>query len=578
MKNLLLFSLLAGVSWWGITLLIVQPPAAGAATTVTIEVDGADVIHETTDQLLGEAVWASYQAYSWDFERQRLYPEAQRLISELRMGLLGHYPGVGVITHDFNWKNLIGPVESRKDPTPRQKSFDTPRLVRFGPDEYGRLLQQYRREANPSAEGSIQVNIVNGTAEEAADWVEYMNAPNDGSNPGGGTDWARVRADNGHPEPYRIKYWEFGNEPHFTAEEIGHLTADEYVKRSRDFSRAMKARDRSIEVMSYVNTFQLEGIEEIGKPTTEKRTADGLTWTEKVIREAGTDLDYLYFHWYGGWNDRRTSYEFMMTSMRSGLIPWIDRLLESVDRHAANDTVRQRLRRIFIPEWHVYGGWAKPISGGTELKGAVAASRILHVMVERPEVKGAQRLALLAPYPEPRFDPGTSTEQENRGWRLRDLLRNRIEQAFDVREGYFAIHGREDGSDYVKTAVYYMKKLWSEAFQPQVLNTTVRGGPAFDNGVRALDVAALRSRSGDRLNLVVTNGARSEQALEIEVSDFSISGNARLLVLSGDSPEANNSWSDPDKIRISESQIEARGGRIQVQLPECSIAAVMLER
>src|SRR5690554_5401521 len=257
MKNLLLFTALIGILCCGVMLFLVETPVTGAASSVTIEVDGSDVTHETNDQILGEAVWAGYQAYSWDFEKKRLYPEAQRLISELRMGLLGHYPGVGVITHDFHWKNVIGPVESRRDPTPRQKSFDTPRLIRFGPDEYGQLLEQYRREVNPSAEGSIQVNIVNGTAEEAADWVEYMNAPNDGSNPGGGTDWARVRAENGHPEPYRIKYWEFGNEPHFTAEEIGHLTADEYAKRSREFSRTMKARDPSVEVMAYVNTFQL---------------------------------------------------------------------------------------------------------------------------------------------------------------------------------------------------------------------------------------------------------------------------------------------------------------------------------
>ena len=36
---------------------------------------------------------------------------------------------------------------------------------------------------------------------DAADLVEYCNAPNNGSNPNGGTDWAAVRAQNGHPQP-----------------------------------------------------------------------------------------------------------------------------------------------------------------------------------------------------------------------------------------------------------------------------------------------------------------------------------------------------------------------------------------
>jgi alpha-N-arabinofuranosidase len=38
-----------------------------------------------------------------------------------------------------------------------------------------------------------------------------MNTPV-GENPRGGTAWAEVRADNGHPEPYGIRYWEVGNE------------------------------------------------------------------------------------------------------------------------------------------------------------------------------------------------------------------------------------------------------------------------------------------------------------------------------------------------------------------------------
>jgi hypothetical protein len=38
----------------------------------------------------------------------------------------------------------------------------------------------------------------------AADWVEYCNAPYDGSNPNGGTDWAAQRAADGSPDPYYL--------------------------------------------------------------------------------------------------------------------------------------------------------------------------------------------------------------------------------------------------------------------------------------------------------------------------------------------------------------------------------------
>ena len=62
------------------------------------------------------------------------------------------------------------------------------------------------------AEVVMTVSYYTGDANDAADLVEYLNAPNDGSNPNGGTDWAGRRAKNGHPAPYNVKYFEVGNE------------------------------------------------------------------------------------------------------------------------------------------------------------------------------------------------------------------------------------------------------------------------------------------------------------------------------------------------------------------------------
>ena len=48
-----------------------------------------------------------------------------------------------------------------------------------------------------------------GDENDVADLVEYLNSPNNGSNPNGGINWAAERAKNGHPSPYNVKY--FGN-------------------------------------------------------------------------------------------------------------------------------------------------------------------------------------------------------------------------------------------------------------------------------------------------------------------------------------------------------------------------------
>jgi alpha-N-arabinofuranosidase len=44
-----------------------------------------------------------------------------------------------------------------------------------------------------------------GTAEEAAHWVEYCNLKRQSY-------YAKLREQNGNPEPYHVKYWGIGNE------------------------------------------------------------------------------------------------------------------------------------------------------------------------------------------------------------------------------------------------------------------------------------------------------------------------------------------------------------------------------
>jgi alpha-N-arabinofuranosidase len=106
----------------------------------------------------------------------------------------------------FRWKRAIGPAASRtKIPLGEDDSGFGSKVCYFGPDECGKL-----REAT-GMDISVLVNCATGDANEAADLVEYMNAPL-GTNPRGGIAWAEVRAANGHPEPYGIKYWEIGNE------------------------------------------------------------------------------------------------------------------------------------------------------------------------------------------------------------------------------------------------------------------------------------------------------------------------------------------------------------------------------
>lgn len=140
---------------------------------------------------------------SWDVKNNQLYPQFQELSNHGEFGSV-RYPG-GVVSGLFQWKRSIGDVSKRQ--MTMHGNWNEPSIFPyFGLDEaakyavdelHGELVYVY--------------NFGNGSAMDAADLVEYLNCEV-GENPNGGTDWAAVRAANGHPEPYHVTKFEIGNE------------------------------------------------------------------------------------------------------------------------------------------------------------------------------------------------------------------------------------------------------------------------------------------------------------------------------------------------------------------------------
>ncbi len=81
------------------------------------------------------------------------------------------------------------------------QAWGLPEYNHFGTDEFIRL------ERLIGAEPQISVNAGSDEADEAASWVEYCNGAII-------TKYGSMRAANGHPQPYNVKFWEIGNEKH----------------------------------------------------------------------------------------------------------------------------------------------------------------------------------------------------------------------------------------------------------------------------------------------------------------------------------------------------------------------------
>jgi alpha-N-arabinofuranosidase len=92
------------------------------------------------------------------------------------------------------------------------------------------------------AEPYVAVNSGFGEARVAAEEVEYCNGSTE-------TSLGKLRAENGHPEPFNIRLWCIGNEM-YGAWQFGYMPLNQYCVKHNYFVEAMKKVDPTIQVTS----------------------------------------------------------------------------------------------------------------------------------------------------------------------------------------------------------------------------------------------------------------------------------------------------------------------------------------
>ena len=181
------------------------------------------------------------------------------------------WPG-GNVAQDYRWLWGVGPRDERVTWT-NLSWKDEPEPSDFGTDEFVMFARAV------GAEPSITVNVEGrgATASEAAAWVEYCNGP-------ATSKYGAMRAANGHPVPFGVKYWEVGNE--IWGDWVrGHSDAETYARNYNRYAQAMRAVDPSIKLIA------------VGD--------NNMNWNRTVLREAGRNIDYLAIHHYYGRREMR---------------------------------------------------------------------------------------------------------------------------------------------------------------------------------------------------------------------------------------------------------------------------------
>ena len=161
-------------------------------------------------------------------------PDILQSVKDLHPTCL-RWPGGGYVAQ-YDWKWGIGPQEDRQR-WPNWMWMDYDQNC-FGTDEFIRFCREVNTE--PVIVVSVRFELPDSEREriiqDAADWVAYCNEPATGK-------WGSVRAANGHPEPYNVKYWEIDNE-------MWEMGIEKYEACVRDFSEAMRAVDPTIKIIA----------------------------------------------------------------------------------------------------------------------------------------------------------------------------------------------------------------------------------------------------------------------------------------------------------------------------------------
>ena len=138
------------------------------------------------------------------------------------------WPG-GNFVSGYDWRDGIGDRDRR--PPRKNPAWTGVEHNDFGLDEF----MNFCRILN--TEPYIAVNSGQGGVQSAVDELEYANGGPD--SPTG-----RLRAKNGHPQPYGVKWWGIGNEM-YGGWQLGHMPLEDYVKKHNAFAEAFEAQDPS---------------------------------------------------------------------------------------------------------------------------------------------------------------------------------------------------------------------------------------------------------------------------------------------------------------------------------------------
>ena len=456
-------------------------------------------------------------------------PDTIELLRQLNSGMW-RLPGGNYIA-DYDWHDAVGDPDKR--PPTWDYAWNAMQPNDVGMDE----LMEFCKLIG--VEPYITVNANLGGTESAAEQVEYMNGA-------ANTRMGALRARNGHPEPYHVKYWDVGNEP-YGYWEIGWTPLRYWVIKHRDFVRAMRAVDPSITILA-------SG----AMPDEMTVTGNARIATGKVIGEFGTDADWTggYFSKCWGTFDGVTEHWYARSGTR------FDLDTGQHDPYKGGTTVPSRYG--YVPVKQSFTEWTRVPSNRVRVKAeewgqyekqypAIKDKKIFLSMDEWAYTGSPVDLKLALSYAMVLQEMFRHTEF----MKMSAFTMGVSTINFDATQSRFNTNG-------------LMFKLYRDHFGTipvEVNGNSPQPGPKWPVGgeqpatspgspTYPLDISAAFSEDHKFLTVAVVNPTQEAQPLNLKVDGVQL-GNAKMWQMTGPNADATNALSKQPEVEVNEKSLDS---------------------
>lgn len=213
---------------------------------------------------------------AWNYSENEWYPSLIEKVKELSPSMVRFG---GTFAAYYHWKEAVGRYEDRIPMI--NHCWDGLYSNRVGTDEVIDFCRQVNAEpllvVNTESDGfdcwahPKNDTLRLGTAEEAAEWIDYCNNPDNA-----------LRKANGNEEPFNVKYWQIGNETSYKICYSTGFKVDEFYDVTCRFAEKMRAVDPNIKLIGWGDV-----------------SYDGVNWCEKISKIDNIDM-LAFHHHFGG--------------------------------------------------------------------------------------------------------------------------------------------------------------------------------------------------------------------------------------------------------------------------------------